>query len=335
MKPIFGASTSFDEAQIVLIPVPWEVTASYGGGTSQAPEGIRESSFQMDFFQKEGQKLFNHLIHFHSDFSFEIENLNKQGLLLSQPIKANWVDNKKPSAHEQKSIDQVNQLCQQMVEKVYKKTCQVCLQGKIPAVVGGEHAVSEGIVKAIGEQYQGDYGLLHIDAHFDLRKSYQGFHHSHASVMNNILHQKFSPQKLTQVGIRDFCEEEYKFAQKDSRIACYYDEDLSHRLFQGEPWAQICQEIASTLPHQVYISLDVDGLSWEYSPGTGTPVPGGLSFNQALYLFKELKKQNKKIIGFDVVETSYGQKESLSFKEWNGNTSARLIYFLSGLALSE
>ncbi len=331
----FGNEVSLNQAQVVIIPVPWEVTASYGSGTSEGPELIRRASFQLDFFQKDKLKTHNHLIHFQKEDLF-IKDLNKQALSLSKEIKNYWSEDKVLNFKEKMQVEKVNKLCEQMVNWVYKKSEEVCLKEKIPVVVGGDHSVSEGILKFIGEKYKGNYGILHIDAHPDLRFSYQGFKHSHASVMNNAISQNPAPKKLIQVGIRDFSKEEYEIIETDPRIICYYDEDLFARLFSGENWLDLCKEIISLLPSQVYISLDVDGLSWESSMGTGTPVPGGLSFNQSLFLLKELERQNKKIIGFDVVETSCGEKgkTSLTLEEWSGNVSARLIYYLSGLALN-
>ena len=151
------------------------------------------------------------------------------------------------------------------------------------------------------------------------------------------LNLKFPPEKLVQVGIRDFSEEEYHRIKTDKKIDCFFDEDISSCLFEGENWASICRKIVTLLPSEIYISLDVDALSWSYAPGTGTPVPGGLSFRQLLYLFSEIKKQKKCLIAFDVVETSPGktdkEEKDKDFSEWNGNVSARLIYYLSGLAL--
>ena len=192
--------------------------------------------------------------------------------------------------------------------------------------------MSEGLLSFIGDKYKGDYGILHLDAHADLREAYQGFKHSHASVMFNVLNLKQPPKKLVQVAVRDLCESEYKKIEKDERIHCYFDQEIYNRAFKGDSWSVICEEIISQLPQQVYVSLDVDGLSWNYAPGTGTPVPGGISFNQVLYLLAEIKRQNKKLLSFDVVETSAGEKNQ-AFAEWNGNVSARLIYYLSGLAL--
>ena len=221
-----------------------------------------------------------------------------------------------------------------MTDRVYKRVQNIFNKGKIPALVGGDHSVSEGLIRLISEMHPKDLGLLHIDAHCDLRECYQGFTHSHASVMFNVLRYPSAPQKLLQVGVRDFCKEEYERIQKDSRLVCYFDEDLSDRLFRGESWAQICKEMVALLPSRVYVSLDVDGLEWTCAPGTGTPVPGGLTFNQVLFLLNEIEKQGKQLISFDMVETSAGSPEAKKvFGQWNENAAARLIYHLCGLAL--
>ena len=328
----FGAEVTLEEAQVVLIPVPWEVTASYGQGSSQAPQAIQKASAQLDFFERAYGRAHNHLIYFQAPDS-HLQQLNKETCQLSQKIISCWEEDKKLNQKEKKWVQQVNEACKEMTSYVYKQAKSISSLGKYPVVVGGEHSVSEGILKWVGEKYLGNFGLLHIDAHFDMRKSYQGFQHSHASVMHNVLSQSYPPQKWVQVGIRDFSEEEYKMMQSHKQIHTYFDTDLHQALFSGRSWASLCEEMISHLPSSIYISLDVDGLEWNYAPSTGTPVPGGLSFNQLLFLFKEIKKQNKKIIGFDVVETSVGSKGN-PLAEWNANVSARLIYQLCGLILS-
>ena len=316
----FSVKTSFETADLILIPAPWSATVSYGKGTEKGPELIRKASHQLDFFNPLFQCSYNDRIHFEESDSL-IESLNNQAL--------NWL---KESAETKSTLlyNNINQASRSVLDWVYEKSLKVSSQGKIPALVGGEHSISEGILSFIGDKYKGDYGILHVDAHADLRKAYQGLKHSHASVMDNVLNLKQAPKKLVQVAVRDLCELEYKKIKEDKRIHCYFDEKVSARIFKGEKWAEICKEIISQLPHRVYVSLDVDGLSWSYAPGTGTPVPGGLSFNQVLYLLTEIKRQDKKVISFDVVETSAGSE---SFAEWNGNVSARLIYCLSGLTL--
>ncbi|MCY4512376.1 MAG: arginase family protein [Bdellovibrionales bacterium] len=327
----FGARTSFEQARIVLIPVPWEVTTSGGEGTAQAAEKIREASSQMDFFQKSSLQAINHLIHF-EETDRELAHLNEIHCSLSKQIIDRMNKDLPLNEEQKKQIETINQACKHMTERVYTKAKQVFNKDKTPALVGGDHSVSEGLLRLIGEKE--DFGLLHIDAHCDLRKAYQGFTHSHASVMFNVLNHPSAPQKLLQVGIRDFCEEEYKQIQKDSRLISYFDEDMASRLFQGETWGKICEEIISQLPSKIYISLDVDGLEWTYSPGTGTPVPGGLTFNQVLFLLREIKRQGKKLLSFDVVETSAGSTEAeKALGHWNANVASRLIYNLCDLTL--
>ena len=320
----FSAETSFETADLVLIPAPWSATISYGGGTEQGPELIRKASHQLDFFNPLFKRSYNDKICFEENDPI-IENLNKQ--------TCNWMkslERKKQNSH--KLYENINQASKSVLDWIYEKSLRVFNKGKIPALVGGEHSVSEGLLSVIGDKYKGDYGILHLDAHADLREAYQGFKRSHASVMFNVLNLKPPPKKLVQVAVRDLCESEYKKIKTDEKICCYFDEEIYTRAFKGEKWSVICEEIISQLPQQIYVSLDVDGLSWSYAPGTGAPVPGGISFNQALYLLAEIKRQDKKLISFDVVETSAGDKDQ-AFAEWNGNVSARLIYYLSGLAL--
>ena len=318
----FEVETSFESADLILIPAPWSATVSYGKGTEKGPELIRKASHQLDFFNPLFECSYNEKMHFEENDPI-IESLNNQVL--------GW-KNKAVKKLPSQFYENINQASQSLLDWIYERSSKADREGKIPALVGGEHSVSEGLLSFLGDKYKGDYGILHLDAHADLRKAYQGFKYSHASVMYNVLNLKQSPKKLVQVGVRDFCEEEYRLIKWDNRIHCYFDEEIFTRMFEGQSWQVICKEIISQLPQQVYVSLDVDGLSWSYATGTGTPVPGGLSFNQVLYLFAEIKKQNKKLISFDVVESSAGEKGQI-FPEWNGNVSARLIYYLSGLAL--
>ena len=329
----FGVETSFEESDLIFIPVPWEVTASYGSGASRGPELVRKASSQLDFFNPAFNGSYNHKIHFEEPDPL-IESLNKKGKAWAEDIQKNWQDDKTLSEAAQILSDKVNQASQTLMDWLYEKCLKVFQKGKTPALIGGEHSVSESLICLIGEQFKGEYGILHIDAHADLRKSYQGFQHSHASVMYNVLNLAFPPKKLVQVGVRDFCEQEYQQIKNDLRIACYFDEDIFSRLFSGEKWADICQEIIKSLPSKIYVSLDVDALSWNYAPGTGTPVPGGLSFNQLLYLFSEIRRQNKQLVAFDVVETADGGIQN-AFSEWNGNVSARLAYHLAGLVIHQ
>jgi agmatinase len=105
-------------------------------------------------------------------------------------------------------------------------------------------------------------------------------------------------------------------------VAIFYDSFLKEGMNDGKSWKKQCKKIVAQLPQKVYISFDIDGLDPKLCPGTGTPVPGGLEFDQAVYLLKALVRSGREIIGFDLVEVAPGESE------WNGNVGARLLYKL-------
>ncbi|MBX9719885.1 MAG: arginase family protein, partial [Candidatus Obscuribacterales bacterium] len=137
-----------------------------------------------------------------------------------------------------------------------------------------------------------------------------------------------SSKKLVQVGIRDYCEQEYELVKNSNgRVVSFYDRDIKSRVYEGESWRDISNRILAELPQNVYVSFDVDGLDPKLCPNTGTPVPGGLEFEQAVFVVKQLVAQGKTIIGFDVNEVAPGEDD-----EWDANVGARLVYRLANLA---
>lgn len=181
-------------------------------------------------------------------------------------------------------------------------------------------------MKVLANKYK-NFGILQIDAHADLRKSFEGFEHSHASIMFNALGiQQIS--KIVQVGIRDYCEEEAaRTAQSEGRVLPFSNQVIRHRLYGGESWASICDEIIEALPENVYISFDIDGLDPKLCPNTGTPVPGGFELQETFFLIRRLIESGRKIIGFDLVEVAPGNDD------WDGNVGARVLFKLSNLML--
>jgi len=315
---VFGQACSYEKSRLVLLGVPWEVTVSYAEGAVHGPKWIQKASSQLDFFDPQNKNNPSSKgIYFHYLSHLKDQNDRFRPLAL----KAHGLDEKQ----------QINQACSDMVQEVRKQVQTVLDDKKLFGLIGGDHSVSEGALLEIGGRVNGDFGLLHFDAHADLRESYQGFKHSHASVMYNALEQKYAPHTLVQVGVRDLCEEEFNKIQEDSRISCFFDYDIKKKLFEGALWSDIVSDILNKLPEQIYISLDVDALSWEYAPHTGCPVPGGLSFDQVSYFIHQIIVSKKRIIGFDVVETA--RPLSNNFGEWDGNVSARLIYKLCGAVL--
>lgn len=320
---IFGLPTTPEEARLILLPVPWEVTTSYGSGTSSGPEAILKASPQIDLFDLETGTAYEsgyHMLPIPENLKELNSTLKPKALAVREELETKG----ELSAGGEKLLAEVNSGCDEMVEWVFSHSQKVLKDGKLLGLIGGDHSSPEGAIRAVSESVGGDFGVLHIDAHADLREAYQGFKHSHASIMRNVMEADWRPSRLVQVGIRDFCQEEYDFIQSRPDVKTFFDIELKRELLGGTSWSLLCRHIVDSLPKQVYISFDVDGLSPEYCPNTGTPVPGGLNFDQILYLFSALVKSGRKIVGFDLNEVAPGADE------WDGNVGARLLYKLCG-----
>lgn len=323
---LFGVPSDMFEAKIVVIPVPWEVTTSYGSGAALGPECVWKASPQVDLFDLEVGNSYQQGYHM-LEIPQSIYDLNNKLKPKALAVREELENERQLGTDMEKTLREINAGCAEMSAWVHHKAVEILKRGQIPAVLGGDHSSPEGNMRAVSEFYQGNVGVLHFDAHADLRFQYQGFERSHASIMNNVMRAPWKPKKLVQVGIRDFSEEEYRLISTNESIETFFDANLKRSLFEGESWASICKRIISGLPDNVYISFDIDGLSPEYCPHTGTPVPGGLSFDQALYLLRTLKESGRRIVGFDLNEVAPSGDEG---DEWDGNVGARLLYKLCG-----
>jgi len=327
---VFGLPFSEEEAKLVLLPVPWEVTVSYNNGTARGPEQIFRASLQVDlydadtkdgwkqgFFMREPDK---HLL-LRSDYLRKEAELYIKFLTEGGDISEN--------EFLKKTLIDVNNGTRAMNEWVYNQTKALLAKGKLVALVGGDHSTPLGFFKAIGES-KGDFGILQIDAHCDLRDSYEGFQYSHASIMFNALKEVPQLQKLVQVGIRDYCEEEIDYINNSNgRVSTFFDKNIKERQFEGETWKSICDSIIDQLPQQVYISFDIDGLDPKLCPHTGTPVSGGFETEQVLYLFKKVIASGRKLIGFDLNEVS------TSHDEWDANVGARILFRMCNMLVGQ
>jgi agmatinase len=202
--------------------------------------------------------------------------------------------------------------------------------GKIVGLVGGDHSTPQGLIAAVA-RHEGSIGVLHLDAHGDLREAYQGFTHSHASVMYNVLRDVPGVKRLVQVGVRDFSEAEARLAAGHPKVVQYTDMMLSEVRFAGMTWDMQCDEILEHLPHKVYISFDIDFLSPDLCPGTGTPVPGGVSFNEAVWLIRSVIDSGRSIVGFDLCEVA--PQTTGPNTGWDANVGARALFRLCGQTL--
>lgn len=318
---VFGLPFTPDEAKVVLVPVPFEATTSYGGGTADGPKAILEASKQVDLFDLDTGKPYEPGIAM-LDEPQHIREWNDAAKAIAAPIvESGGVE------VDEEALAAVNEYSAKVNDWVYETTRQWLERGKIVGVVGGDHSTPFGAIKAYAEKYPA-LGVLHLDAHADLRDAYEGFTWSHASIMFNVL-QRTAVKKLVQVGIRDFGEAEYELIRdSNGRVHTFFDARLARARLDGMPWREQVDAIVAELPQHVYLSWDIDGLEPTLCPHTGTPVPGGLTFAQAVALLEGLVRAGKKIVGFDLNEVAPGPDD-----EWDGNVGARLLYKMIGWTL--
>lgn len=322
---IFSLPFTCANARVVFIPAPWDVTVSNIEGTSIGPQKIFDTSFQIDLFDPFAPNAWKEGMAMEMIDPAIIQQNSQLRKKASRYIDFLEQGGDVEETEEMQLIcNEINEASEKFCLELEAKSLMYLENGQIPIVVGGDHSVPLGLIRALGRK-QPDFGILQIDAHADLRVNYQGFTHSHASIMHNAL-QTEGVKKLIQVGIRELCPEEVEVISKNpAKIRTYFDRDINNRLFEGESWSEICNEIADKLPEKVYVSFDVDGLDPSLCPGTGTPLPGGLGFNQAIYLLETILNKGKKIIGADLVETGPG--------EMDGIVSSRLLFRLAGLII--
>ena len=322
---IFGLPFSCEEADIVIVPVPWEVTVSYHSGTAEGPEAILGASPQIDYYHPDFPDLWKKGVAMDTIPAHWQRESNRLRKLATGYIQALENGSRPEEDPNLLGIQQeINLAGKQLNEWVKNQTTEWLNKGKIVGLLGGDHSTPLGFMEALAAKHS-SFGILQIDAHMDLRKAYEGFSYSHASVMYNALKLK-QLEKLVQVGIRDYCEAEVRIAESNERIHVFADKNIQDSLMEGGRWELICVEIIEKLPEHVYISFDIDGLNPALCPSTGTPVPGGLQFEQALYLIEKVVKSGRKIIGFDLVEVSPGPNE------WDETIGARLLWQLCGYA---
>jgi agmatinase len=324
---IYGLPFTEETASVVLVPVPWEVTTSYGGGTSRGPSAILEASRQVDLYDLDVEKPYEPGIFMLSEAE-EIARWNEEGRALAEPILAagGVAETEELCA----ALARVNELCGKLNERVAAETERLLAAGKIVGIVGGDHAVPLGAIEVMAKRRPG-LGVLHFDAHSDTRRAYEGFSFSHASIMHNVLERAAGVSKLVQVGIRDVCEEEIEYVRgQGERVRVFFDRDVARRRLEGEAFAKVSREIVEALPKEVWVSLDIDGLDPRYCPHTGTPVPGGLDLSEAVYLLGAVVRSGRTIVGFDLNEVAPGPDGD----EWDANVGARLLYKLSAFALA-
>jgi agmatinase len=320
---VFGLPHSEDEAAVVLVPVPFEATTSYRGGAAHGPAVILEASRQVDLFDVETGRPYEAGIHMLAPAA-EIVALDAEARREAERVIDAGGPGDDPALLA--AATRVNAATAEMNRWVERQVTRLLQKGKRVGVVGGDHSTAFGSVAAHAKAYPG-LGVLHLDAHADLRRAFEGFEDSHASILYNVAERLPGVARVVQVGIRDVSEEEWEYARaSDGRVTIHHDALLAAARFEGETWGAQVRRVVEPLPQDVYLSFDVDGLDPARCPHTGTPVPGGLSFAEACALVAGVVKSGRRILGLDLVEVAAGEDGG----EWDGNVGARLLYKMIG-----
>jgi agmatinase len=247
--------SSREKSAIVILPVSYDLTTSYKSGTAAGPKAIIDASRYMETYDDETEK-----------------EIYKLGIYTTEEIKS---ANPEPES---------------IIKKVEKEISSTLNAGKFPVILGGEHSITLGPVRAFKKKVK-DFSVLQLDAHRDLRDSFQGSKNSHACIARRII----EITSLTQVGIRSLsageADKEYK------NLKTFFMKDM----IGNESW--IKDAVDSLDNDRVYVTIDMDALDPSIMPSVGTPEPGGMGWYETLALLKRLSRE-KEVIGFDVVELS-------------------------------
>lgn len=320
----FGLPFTPDESELVLLPVPWEVTTSYGTGTENGPQAMLDASLQIDLYDPicpEGWKRGIATLEPNRRWAREGRKLRRKARKVMSRLERGADPD---SAVLRRLTEAVNEGSHRLNDGVEAAARHWLADGKRVGLLGGDHSAPLGLIRAAAARHPG-LGILHVDAHADLREAYEGFTYSHASIMYNVLQEVPDAAKLVQVGVRDQGREEFLRARGDKRVQQYTDAELAAARFGGETWEALCKKIVAHLPAEVYVSFDIDGLTPDHCPATGTPVPGGLTFNEAVHLLHVLTASGRRIVSFDLCEVGGG--------EWDANVGARMLYKLCNFTL--
>ncbi len=243
--------THYENSTVVILPVPFDKTCSWLKGANKAPEAIHEASHQVELYDIETNS-----------------EIYQKGIYSEQPILA--------------------KTSEEMVEKTYQKTTQLLQDKKFVVTLGGDHSVSIGAIKAHANHFK-NVSILHLDAHADMRDSYEGNIYSHASVMARA---KEVTNNIVSVGIRSMDISERDQLEKNKLF-------LAKTICSGKDnWID---EVVKQLSENVYITIDVDVFDIGIMPSTGTPEPGGLNWYHVINLINTVCKK-KNVVGFDTVE---------------------------------
>ncbi len=335
---LFGLSPDPAEARVHVLGVPFDATTSYRKGTARGPEAVLRASHQVDLLdlQQRGWRggdgrPWRAGIHFELDE--EVARWNAEAAAPAAAIleRGGRIGD---DAHLLEALQTVDALGARLNERTEAWTAERLREGRVPMILGGDHSVPFGAIRAAAAAAPG-LGLLHFDAHADLRPAFEGFRWSHASIVHNLLEEAPGLDRVLSVGLRDLGEVELaRIEARDGRVRAVFGHEWGAARARGEDLAALAAARIETLPGEVWISFDIDGLEPSWCPNTGTPVPGGLTWDEALLWIGALVDSGRRVVGLDLCEVSPGEGEDDGEDTWDAVVGARLLYKMIGAALA-
>lgn len=333
---IFGLPHGAAVAAVHVLPAPFDATASYRKGAWKGPAAILRASRQVDLFDLEHGRPYEAGIWMAPDDGGAIEALNRRASPPADVVIEAGGD-VTGDARLEGALAEVDALGARVNELVLARTLEVYDRGALPALVGGDHSTPFGAIAAAARRHPG-LGVLHFDAHADLRVAYEGFAWSHASIMDNVLRRIDGVARLVQVGVRDLCEEERDAIDASGgRVRTLYDRDWQRAKLERTDLRALVRSHLAHLPREVWISFDIDGLDPVLCPNTGTPVPGGLAWGETMLWLDELATSGRRVVGLDLNEVNPGpdwEPAHTLGDAWDAIVGARLLYRLIATALA-
>ena len=335
---LFGLASTSETAGVRVLGVPFDATTSYRRGAADGPSAILAASLQVDLFDAQqrswpggdGRP-------WAAGIQLEIDDEVRAWNDEARPLAADTIErggriDDSPELLE--GLERVNELGGRVNERVRAWTGRRLAQGVLPVVLGGDHSVPLGAIQAAGED-PAPLGLLHIDAHADLRPAYEGFRWSHASILHNALVTVPSIERVVSVGLRDLGEVEIAAIEGSrGRVRPVFGHQWGAARAAGRDLAALAREEVAALPERVWLTIDIDGLDPALCPNTGTPVPGGLGWDEALLWLEALCATGKRVVGVDLCEVSPGEGADPGTDSWDAIVGARLLYKAIGAAVA-
>jgi len=295
---IFGMPFNYDQSELIVLPIPWNAMSSTAEGLDMQ---VDKNLMSIKLQTQEVDLVHPHVKDHWYRGIYMMDNLINTMIDQNNVVRALVI----MGVPTEDILNKINNTADEVMHIIKSNVSKVIKDNKKPIILGGDHSVTYGAVSGVLDHHD-KITILHIDAHMDCRDKYAGLTNSHASVIRNIMSDYGHRVNVISHGLRDYSKGEEDYHTKNCHI--YFNHTFNHN---------------KRFSKDLYLTFDVDALDIPYVPGTGTPVPGGLSWCDVEKLYDDIKKSNYRLVGMDIVETGDTRIDHI--------VTARLLWLFSGL----